>query len=98
MFIAALAFGVALANILWYGGNTDGELTFLYIGTALALLGSLFMVIVYRVQEHHRQSILKHKTIAIILLIIIDIVFAIPSIQFTIEFTSYLDLTENPYT
>jgi hypothetical protein len=75
------AFTVAFANIVMYGGNPNGIFTFLYIGTALALVGSIFMIAVFSVSEEQRQKVLHHHIIAFIGLVIIDVVFAIPSFQ-----------------
>ncbi len=73
-------------NIVTYGSNADGSLTFLYIATALAIISQIFMIAVYSVSEHQRQSILSHKMIAIIGLLIVDVIFAIPSFQWIIDF------------
>ena len=84
--LAGGAFGFAFANVVSYGGNPDGIFTFLYIGTFLALIGSAFMIAATSMKEHSRDSIMHHKMIAIIGLLIIDVVFAIPSFQWVNNF------------
>ena len=78
-------------NIVKYGENTGGILTFLYIATALAIIGSIFMFYAYlrekligeTVIDSSRGIIIKNKMIMIIAFIIIDVVYLIPAIDWT---------------
>jgi membrane-associated HD superfamily phosphohydrolase len=92
--IAAGAAIVTIVNIINYGENVNGIVTFLYIATALAFIGSLLMIAIYSVNEHQRNSMMHHKMIAIIGLVIINVVFAIPSIQWI---SKYIDVMNLPY-
>ena len=89
---AVAAFGMCFWNIVTYGSNIGGSFTFLYIATALAIISQIFMIAVYSVSEHQRQSILRNKLIAIMGLLIVDVIFAIPSFQWIIKFTDYINL------
>ena len=77
-------------NMVNYGENTGGILTFLYIATALAIIGSIFMIYAYTREkligntvDSSRGIIIKYKMIMIIAFIIIDVVYAIPAIDWT---------------
>ena len=87
--LAGFAFGFTLVNIFAYGGNPEGIFTFLYIGTVLALIGSAFMIAATSLKEDTRDSIMNQKMIAIIALLIIDVVFAIPSFQWVSRFAEF---------
>ena len=84
--LAGGAFTVSIVNMLGIGGNPNGLFTFLYIGIALGLIASAFMILVFVINEHKRDSIMHHKMVAIGLIIIFDIVFAIPHIQWIFRF------------
>ncbi len=89
--LAGAAFGMCFFNIVTYGSNADGSLTFLYIATVLALISQIFMIAVYSVSEHQRQSMLHNKMAAIIVILIIDVIFAIPTFQWIVKFVDIIN-------
>ena len=50
--ISAVAAIFVIVNIINYGENVNGILTFLYIASVLAFVASLAMIGVYTVNEH----------------------------------------------
>ena len=56
----------------------------------MAIISQIFMIAVYSVSEHQRQSILSNKLIAIMGLLIVDVIFAIPSFQWIIDFADLI--------
>ena len=71
------------------GKNPNGIFTFLYTASVLAIIASIFMIDAFHGKQHHREKIMHHKMIAIAVLVIIDIVFAIPSIDWIQFFFDY---------
>ena len=92
--ISAAAAVVVIVNIINYGENPNGILTFLYIASVLAFVASLSMIGVYSVSEHQRNSIMHKKLIAIIAFGAINVVYAIPSIDWI---STYVKIMDNPY-
>ena len=77
--IAAGAFVFHFMNIVDYGANPGGIVTFLYLATALAMIGNIFMIFAYT----REPMIIQYKMIIMIVFIIINVVFAIPAIDWT---------------
>lgn len=80
--LAFFALVFVVMNIFQYGEDPEGTFTFLYIATALAINGEMFMCVAY-VRE---LIIIQYKILSVIIVVIIEIVFAIPSIDWTSNF------------
>ncbi len=89
--LALLAFIECFANIVMYGENINGLVTFLYIGTALALVSQVFMMVACFAPDHHRQTAMKHGMIGVVGIIVVDVIFAIPSIQWINRYVEYIN-------
>ena len=92
--ISAVAAIFVIVNIINYGENPNGILTFLYIASVLAFVASLAMIGVYTVNDHQRSSIMHKKLFAIIAFGAINVLFAIPSIDWI---NKYVQAMDNPY-
>ena len=89
--LAGAALGMCLFNIVTYWSMVNTPLTFLYIATALAIVSQIFMISVYSTSEHKRQSILNCKILVILALLTVDIIFAIPTIQWIVIFVNIIN-------
>ena len=78
-----------IVNVSNYGGNPEGIFTFLYIGTILAIFSQIVMLLATVMPEDKRQGLMKHSMILALAFFAIDIVFAIPSIQWISRFIEY---------
>lgn len=87
--VAAIALINCIVNVSNYGGNPNGIFTFLYIGTILAIISQIVMIAVSVMSEHHRHGAMRHSMIFAIAFFAVDVVFAIPSIQWISRFIEY---------
>ena len=87
--LAAIALINCIVNVSNYGVNPNGIFTFLYIGTILAIISQIVMIAASAMPDHHRGGIMKHSMILAIAFFAVDVVFAIPSIQWINRYIEY---------
>ena len=89
--LAIAAIIMCLLNLSAYKYIADGSLTFLYIGTGMALLAQLCMISIYSDEILQRQALFLNKKRIIIFILILDVIFAIPTILWIVKFAELIN-------